>query len=502
MLCGCPREETPPAAQAPPTAERDDTAALRKAAQQEALERLVPLATEVAALEDPLTAAFRDGKPPGLPPLSPGQRATLRTALEAAEREAKGLSPRALEPADRVVAIAAQFTLSRARDTYLEQRPWLQDPTWLTAEIDAVVSAVEQSTRNDGTCTACDGVFDALVGTLGSLDPLRTPSRATVDAAAEDARSLAGRIRALAGTAASRDAAADALEAHAAALEAHGDASGPARLGPKVLQRRLEVEENLSQSPTELFTSLGSAVAALASVAAKHPVASPGEPSPLTEARCEAVWTALRSGLEAHPSLDTSDVSCASFVAGMGEVSLTDAALQVALADTAVVTRLRRQAQNALPPVLASIGGRVARSGQAHSLRAALLLTSPVLEPGAALALRDELDAACLAAAALWVHGELGDDAALQTRLAKYCPEETGHYTARAEARPRQALGGLTLARVSQGPAGVVSLDRLWWLPLGLIDDVAMPPVDVDTPPAVEARIEELAPPDPGAPAP
>ncbi|MBV1861182.1 MAG: hypothetical protein KUG77_22385 [Nannocystaceae bacterium] len=83
------------------------TARLRKEAQQEALTRLAPKVALLAALEDPVTAALRDNTPPRMPPLQSADRATLRSALEAAEREASGLIPRLLEPADRVLALAS-----------------------------------------------------------------------------------------------------------------------------------------------------------------------------------------------------------------------------------------------------------------------------------------------------------------------------------------------------------------------------------------------------------
>ena len=59
---------------------------------------------------------------------------------------------------------------------------------------------------------------------------------------------------------------------------------------------------------------------------------------------------------------------------------------------------------------LGMIGGRITRGSQQHTLRTALLLSDEDLGPAAARSLHRELDAACLTAAALWIHGELGDD--------------------------------------------------------------------------------------------
>lgn len=492
VLTGCPRDNPgpPPAS----TDERPDkTAALRKEAQQEALQRLAPLAASVAALEDPVTRALRDGTAPALPPWTPGARAALRDALEAAEREANGLTPRLLEPADRVLAITARFALSRARDTYLEKQPWRDDPTWVTTELDAVVSALEVASRREGSCAHCAAVLPQLAQGLSQVEPLRTASTATVAAAATDARALAQRLRALPADEATRNAAADAALAYATAIE-QVSATAPARIGKDALVRRLEVEENVSTTPQDAFTRLGTVVATLSAMLAKRTAPEPTPATTVTTQRCEAAWADLRPILEGPQAPPMEGLSCASFVEGVGEATFDDAALRIALVDTLFVAGKRHQAQGALPPILSSVGGRLARGAQAHTLRSALLLSSPALEGVAAHALRAELDAACLAAAALWVHGELGDDEALNTRLGTYCPQETSAYIAGAEARPRQALHGLALARISMGPAGVVPLDRLWWLPAGLIDDVAMPPTDDAAPTGVQGTVEELKP--------
>jgi len=491
VATGCPRDPGPPNPQPEPSAAQK-TAKLRKEAQKEALERLAPKLATLATLEDPVTSALRDGTAPRMPPLQAEDRAALRSALEAADREATGLTPRLLEPADRVVALTSRFAIDRARDAYVRRAPWADDPTWVTAEAEQVIAALELSARRSGSCTHCGVSLPHLADTLPvAAAGLQRVSKARGNAAVLDARALAGRVRQLPGQA---DASAVlALEAFAAAVEGQlASANEPDRLGKNVLQRQLEVEENLGSSATELFKSLGSTVPKLAAMVGKRTVPESQPATAVTTARCEAAWADIAPLLEAHESLRAEGFGCDSFVAGLGTATLDDVDLRIALVDVALVGPLRRSAHQALPEVLASVGGRIARGSQAHTLRSALLLGTPALEPAAARALDAELDAACLAAAALWVHGELGDDAALAERLDAPCPDKTPAYISRAEARPRQALRGLVLSRVSKGPAGVVPLDKLWWLPAGLIDDVALPPTDDDRPSPVRGTVEPL----------
>lgn len=492
LTVGCPRDPTPDAQTPPEPSGAEKTAKLRKEAQKEALERLAPNVATLAALEDPVTAALRDNTPPRMPPLAPEDRAALRSALELADREATGLTPRLLEPADRVIALTSRFAIDRARDAYVRRTPWADDPTWVTREAEHVIAALELAARRSGTCTHCDVSLPHLAKALPiAAKGLQQTSKARAKAAVLDARALAGRVRDLPGQA---DASAGvALEAFATAVEGRiSSANEPNRLGKAVLQRQLEVEENVGQSATDAFKSLGSAVPTLAAMVEKRTVPPQETATAVTRARCDAAWADIAPVVEAHEALSAEGFRCELFVAGLGSATLGDIDLRIAIVDSALVAPLRASAQQALPPVLSSVGGRMARGSQAHTLRTALLLGAPALQSAAARALHAELDAACLAAAALWIHGELGDDAALGKRLDAPCPFETPSYIERAEARPRQALEGLPLARVPRGPAGVVPLDKLWWLPAGLINDVALPPEDDARPSPVRGTIEPL----------
>lgn len=492
LVTACPGEDDPGPPRGPVAEPAEKTLELRTQAQREALQRLVPKVATLGALEDPVTAAVREGTPPRMPPLTAKDRNALRDALEAADREAKGLTPRLLEPTERVVAIASMFAINRARDLYLHHAPWADDPTWVTREATLVVEQLEVASRRAGTCTHCAAALPSLAATMEAMaERVKSSSAPRAAAAASDARALAARVRALPGL--PDETAARALEAFATAMETLSGA--PARWETKVLQRQLEVEENLSERPVDLYEGLGSAVATLAALSRKHPVSPEDPPTPVTLARCTEAYAEIQRVVASQEALDPGDFDCTRFTSGLGTTPLDDSGLRIALVDAALVAPHREAAIRALPPALAAIGGRIARGSQRHTLRTAILLADEALAPAAARALSAELDAACLTAAALWIHGGLGDDDALAKQLAPHCPQETSAYIAQAEARPRQALEGLALARVPQGPAGVVPLDKLWWLPLGLVQDVALPPTDDAQPPSgVRAIIEPIEP--------
>jgi len=490
-LTGCPRDDPGPPAPAEDTP-AEKTHALQTEAQREALRRLVPAFSKLAALEHPVTHATRMGTAPRMPPLSAAERGALHDAMDAASKEADGITPRLLEPADRAAAIAARFAINRVRDGYTRQAPWVDDPTWVTREAGLVVSALETASRRAGRCEHCAHSLPALAEAMQAAAPLLAQTSAPrATAAAADARALAARLRALPGP--PDDAAALALEGFADAVETL-PTRAPTRLGPQTLQRQLEVEENVAVPPVDAFKSLGRAVATLAGMAKKRPPAPRGTPTAVTGERCEAAWASIEPLLDAQQALSAEGFACASFTAGAGTATFDDIGLTIEIVDTALVHTQRLRSQQALPEGIASLGGHIARSSQSQALRTALLLGTPALEAAAAHALEAELDAACLAAAALWVHGELGSDEDLDKRLSPHCPQETSSYILRAEARPRQAVEGLGLARVAQGPAGVVPLDKLWWLPLGLIDLIAKPPAPSQQQSGVRAVVEDIKP--------
>lgn len=518
---GCPTKSAgETAAESSEETPSPDTAELRAQAHAQALKRLLPLAQTVAALDDPITASTLTGAPPRVPPVTAGDREALRAALDVALQEAEGLDASVLPAEQRVVAMVTRFMLDRARDGLSRRRPFQDDPTWITAQIGDLLDVLELDARDDGACASC---AQALALSATSIDAARDGLAASsipaATAARDDARTLASRIRALPDPAEPHEQAANALLKYAdhlnAVINALPDAQAidpgaplakaataadvrrrPARLGLEAMRRRLEVRENISESPSKLVTRMGRTIPMLAAMLRKRTVlVEDSSSTTVTLARCEATWAGLKHLAVKHAPEVVDTFRCEAFVRGLGSQTLTDAALRVAVIDTALVGTMRRDAQAKLPAALAMVGGRFARTTQAHSLRSALVLTPPEDRPSAAMVLWSELDAACLATAALWVHAELGEDDALDERLSKHCPRPTAVLIDEALARPGQTLRAVGLARVGMGPAGVVPLDLYWWMPLGLIDIVADPSTTTPRPPVpLEINVEELQP--------
>ncbi len=519
---GCPQDDGTSGPAPEPQAE-ETTPELRARAQEEALQRLIPLATQALHLDDPLTAAGRGITPPSTPPISAARRERLRAALAPARSEAQGLMARLLPPQRRVLALAARFGIDRAHDRLRRRSPSRIDPSWVTVEVGAVLDTLQREAMLTGGCEFCAVALTALTTEIDAATlELAGAAAPSLAAAAGDGRALAQRVRAFEIAGPGRDAVAAALERWADHLQAvdaarpEAPAAGyadplppasdpatvrtlPSRLGNAELRRRLEVEENFATSPTEAFTALGATIARLNAMidkrAATPPTGPVPGPAPVDVDRCERAWAPIGARAAEQESLRPGQFSCPHFVAGLGGRALDDVALTLELVDTALVHTHRRTRQRAEPELLAALGGRLARGAQRHTMRTAILLTLPD-EAAAIAALGQERDAACLAATALWIHGEVGTDDALSERLQTHCPHRPADAWIRdAEARPRGALEGMGLARIASGPAGVVTLDRYWWLPLGFIDLVADPRrTEPPASPGLEMKVEPVAP--------
>jgi hypothetical protein len=255
------------------------------------------------------------------------------------------------------------------------------------------------------------------------------------------------------------------------------------RLPASELRRRLEVAEDRDEAPRDLFTALGPTLARLHAMAqARTDKRDTSEPGPVDAARCETVWAKLRDHVATQPALASASLDCNAAVRRLADRTLRDAELTVALVDLGVVDPIRAARRNEEPPLVALVAGRIAPASQRHAFRLAVIAG---LQDDAALlvALDEARAAACLAATALWIHGELGTDAELGPRLAELCPERpVADWIAAAEARPMQALHGLALDRLGQGPAEVVPLDRYWWAPIGFVSLLAQPERAVQLP--------------------
>src|SRR5690606_3059395 len=143
---------------------------------------------------------------------------------------------------------------------------------------------------------------------------------------------------------------------------------------------------------------------------------------------------------------------------------------------------------------VALVRGRAAPLAQALVLQIAIASGSgrPAVERHA---LREAHGLACLAAAAVWIHGGRGDahgsDDAPTARLPAHGRGDGTALVDAAQARARAALQGLGFVLLGDGPADAAALDRYWWAPMGLVRDLALPPmVPAEVQPPV--RLEEL----------
>jgi hypothetical protein len=487
----------------------DTKAEFRAEAQREALDLLLPLTVSALTLHDPVAASTRDRTAiPRLPPVAPGRTEPLRKHVDAAWTEAEGIRADLMPAAPAVLLSLCRFALSRARDQLLRRRPWRDDPTWIVVELDRVIEALEHDAA-DGTCDACPPALQALAEDLDlTLKDLGAASEPSTTAAADDLLALAARVARLPDatpTATALQDAATHLRAVAAALPrapawTHGKPAAPAKTPAEVarlparipasdLRRRLEVAEDRDEAPRDLFTALGPTLARLHAMAESRPdKRDASEPGTVDAARCEQAWAPIRDHVATQPALAHASLDCNVAVRRLADRTLRDAELTVALVDLGVVDPIRAARRSEEPPLVALVSGRIAPASQRHAFRLAVLAG---LNDDAALlvALDEARAAACLAATALWIHGELGTDSELAPRLEQRCPERpAADWIAAAEARPMQALHGLALDRLGRGPAEVVPLDRYWWAPIGFVSLLAQPERAVQLP--IEGHVD------------
>ncbi|MCH9681943.1 MAG: hypothetical protein K0V04_10955, partial [Deltaproteobacteria bacterium] len=170
--------------------------------------------------------------------------------------------------------------------------------------------------------------------------------------------------------------------------------------------------------------------------------------------------------------------------------SPSDAQWVLHLIDLGVTQPTRRTNLERTGAEIAMIHGRATPTAQAHAL--GIAIATAVDRRAAALhGTRSALRDACRAAVAVWFHGDLGSEDTLRAKLEpRGCAEITANLS-EARARPRTALLGLGLTLLGNGPADAAALDRYWWAPMGLVRDLALPPVPaVESPPSI--RIEPL----------
>lgn len=266
----------------------------------------------------------------------------------------------------------------------------------------------------------------------------------------------------------------------------------PSRWSAAVLRVVLEHEEAYGVSPAALFDRMELTVARLRTMrereAARGGPEAPAIARPFDATACEAAWAPLRGWVQAQGSHLVAALDCAGAPWTLPP-GVDDAAIVRHLLTHGVIEPTRRAHVAATGVDVALARGRAAPLAQALVLEIAIASGSG--RSGAMqAALREAHQRACLAAVAVWIHGELGDEGELRRRLDAHACGELEPLVTAAEARPRAALRGLGLVLVGDGPADAAALDRYFWAPVGLVRDLAMPPPPVETAPAT--RIEEL----------
>jgi hypothetical protein len=376
-----------------------------------------------------------------------------------------------------------------------------------------VVEALEVDAA-DGACEACAEALPALAEDVATtLRHLGASSTPAVAAAREDLSALARRVAKLPGgetaatacTEAVQRLAAIATVLPAAATIDHGQpipaAKTPAdvkRLPPRLtkveLRRRLGVTEDEGASAADLFRGLGPAIKHVEAMARARRGKGREAASPVDEGRCEVVWVRISHYARMHDELTTKH-DCEAVVRRLDGRRLTEAALMVALVDFELIDPTRSARQRKEAPIVALLTGRLAPSSQRHALRLAILAGLSGGDDALVVALDEARGAACLAATAVWIHGEVGSDDELGTRLKEHCALRTpAEWIAAAEARPMAALQGLPLRRLGEGPAEVVPLQHYWWAPSGLLDVLSRPELlaSLPTKSTVDVKVEPL----------
>jgi hypothetical protein len=260
------------------------------------------------------------------------------------------------------------------------------------------------------------------------------------------------------------------------------------------------VEEAVTARPDKLFARAATSLLSLAALAqragASEPL-PPGRATAVDAARCEAMAKRLTAWAEKTPDVTVS-VPCDAVVRILKDTNLDDADLLIHMVGSEIVEPVRRAQRKNTPRPLSLLSGRIAPAS--HRRAAALGVLAGM---GETEALRRAVgyaqDDLCLAAVAVWFHAELGDDDAIQQRLAPHChSRQVSAWTDLAAARPRRALRGLGLGSLGD-EAAPKNLEALWWAPLGmparLADATAEPPPQ---PEGLEVTIEQLEPPKEG----
>ena len=514
-LASCGDDVVPP----PPEAKAKAPAEFRNDAHVAAYARLLPLARVAFDQGDPITAALLDGGPPAPLPFTTAARAVLRTSIDAAWAEAEDIDANALGLEKAALLRAIRFGLSRLRDDHVRNPSTRSDPG---VGVRATARLLDDVARRGADCEGCDAALgQGALALQAALADVGASSLMAAKAATADCLVLRERLRAQAGDAAQKPGvqqlvtalgdASDRIDAMVRALEAAPAKAAPEhiavakdpaatlrlpdRMGATTLRRWLDVHESEARKADVLVGELARALVQLDALAKKDADANKDEPtvgeSAVDAARCAAAWAPIATWAKTQPPLAAAALDCTLALPRL-PARADDADLAIALVHLGVVEPTELAQRRRVEPLLARVGGSIAPASHRHALTIATLSGLGRTDARARVLAAATHDI-CLAMTALWVHGELGDDAKLGERLGAACASrKTEVWIADAVARPERALAGLGLSLLALGPADAVALEQFWWLPIGLVIPLARPTPTIETP--VDIQTERLEP--------
>jgi hypothetical protein len=517
LLClsGCPSEDTSAATPTP-----SSRGAFTERAHREAFERGRTLAETALAQADPFAAWSSRRGPLAAPRLSATTLIRPREAARTARREIRDIDPTHLEPEQVVVLRVLDFALRRLERRAHGRPPSRTDPGHVVEGLRFFIAAIEAAaaTGAPDLATALASIPSEARAAGHDLGAASVPA---LEAAIDDLEALATRLDRLGETAPEqRDAAhaaASSLRALArrwseamgalpaarqvawnARIAPGGDATGlarlPERLGREALVERLRDEEASAEPIGRALEQLGRVIMRLRMMESKVEASPADAPEAPSIERCEAAWSRVRQWAEKADLAPPDPPSCTFIVRELDDRMLTSAELLLTVARRAWIDPWSAKHRLDTGTAVALVEGRIAPVS--HRLAASIAAGSGIGDPSALrLALVEARHAACLAATALWIHGELDDEQALRARLEEGCPERPADaWIAETLARPHRSLQGLGLALIEPGPAAVAALERYAWAPLGLVPVLADPELATPPPTPVRIEVEELVP--------
>jgi hypothetical protein len=477
------------------------------------------LTTAMLVLDDPVGAAALGHGLLRPEPIAGAALSELREAHEKATPELDAVDLDALDGEARGVVAALRFAHARVAENLGEENPARSDLGYAVGAAQRFLDAAEyEIVRGEGDCK--DGV-KALGNMLTAAGKeLGASSLESLEAAQQDLGALRARIQQLPALAIKEDPAlGDAIAEAIAALDGLADLTGkrlaalasaelgawgqpitpagdgtalrrlPAALGVEELRRRLEVEEGMVVEQVEdLFDALLAGVARVETLADEKKLRlrtpSKGGGGRVDKARCDSLAGPIR-GWAKTAKRTKLDIDCGAIVSKYGGGKASQAELGLEIMDSGVLEPTRRRRRDKVKLPMSLVSGNILPTSQRDAAAIAMLLAAKT-RPATERAVQRALEDACLSAAALWYHAELGSAARLRKKLDGHCAwKKPSAWIAEAASRPRRSLGGLGF--VISGKRGIARMNSLWWAPLGLpriMNEAASGAQSVGPPPA------------------